>query len=159
MKNKVKLLLLTCIICVFFAIPAMATSLSDFDYQNQNHYRAVLTSGIQTMLYYYDKTSRARLGSDGIDGSYGPKTAEAVSYFQKKKGIGVDGSCGPETWRTFDSCLVEMSKTEQFYYYKMNDYYSTKCMRLNRGSGIWYAYYNGGYQFMGAPNYGAGWGD
>lgn len=32
-----------------------------------------------------------------VDGVYGPKTAEAVRYFQRKNGLKVDGICGPST--------------------------------------------------------------
>ncbi len=32
-----------------------------------------------------------------VDGSYGPKTVEAVKYFQRKNGLVVDGVCGTRT--------------------------------------------------------------
>jgi N-acetylmuramoyl-L-alanine amidase len=35
--------------------------------------------------------------SGAIDGSYGPKTTEAVKYFQRKNGLTVDGICGTRT--------------------------------------------------------------
>lgn len=34
----------------------------------------------------------------GIDGLYGPKTAAAVTAYQKAKGLAVDGIVGPKTW-------------------------------------------------------------
>ena len=38
-------------------------------------------------------------GVDGIDGIFGPKTAEAVRAFQRYHGLQVDGIVGPITWK------------------------------------------------------------
>ena len=37
------------------------------------------------------------------DGSYGPKTTDSVTTYQKKKGLQVDGSAGPETMKSLTS--------------------------------------------------------
>lgn len=34
----------------------------------------------------------------GVDGKYGPNTAEIARKFQAEKGLGVDGLIGPQTW-------------------------------------------------------------
>ena len=40
-----------------------------------------------------------------IDGSYGPKTEQAVKRFQKATGLEVDGVCGPKTWAEIERQL------------------------------------------------------
>ena len=39
------------------------------------------------------------LGGIDVDGSFGPKTKQAVASFQSAQGLGADGICGPKTWR------------------------------------------------------------
>jgi murein L,D-transpeptidase YcbB/YkuD len=34
-----------------------------------------------------------------VDGSYGPRTAQAISRFQKRQGLIVDGKVGQQTWK------------------------------------------------------------
>ncbi|MCL2030512.1 MAG: N-acetylmuramoyl-L-alanine amidase [Oscillospiraceae bacterium] len=34
----------------------------------------------------------------GADGSFGPETENAVTAFQKARGLTIDGICGPQTW-------------------------------------------------------------
>lgn len=36
----------------------------------------------------------------GVDGLYGPNTADITTKFQREKGLTVDGKIGPQTWRT-----------------------------------------------------------
>lgn len=40
--------------------------------------------------------------SISVDGSFGPKTEEALKAYQQSKGLTVDGICGPATW----TCLL-----------------------------------------------------
>jgi hypothetical protein len=35
----------------------------------------------------------------GVDGQYGPQSAEVCTAFQREKGLGVDGIVGEQTWR------------------------------------------------------------
>lgn len=45
------------------------------------------------------------LGGLEVDGSFGPKTLEAVKAFQKKKGLQQDGEVGPLTWHALIDSL------------------------------------------------------
>lgn len=44
-----------------------------------------------------------------VDGIYGPKTREAVKYFQRKNGLAVDGIVGPKTARALGMTLSSTS--------------------------------------------------
>lgn len=46
---------------------------------------------------------------DGVDGSYGEATVQAVKQFQRDHGCGVDGEFGPETRKALDSALAKMA--------------------------------------------------
>ena len=47
-----------------------------------------------------------------IDGSFGPKTLQAVYEFQEDSGLEVDGSVGPKTWAAFfDNSITNTTKT------------------------------------------------
>ncbi len=70
---------------------AAQTNLREFNYQNRNHFNQNITAGIQTMLYYYNSTSRTKLGNPAIDGSFGPNTEASLKEFQRAKGIAQDG--------------------------------------------------------------------
>lgn len=48
---------------------------------------------LASVHYYPDKGAK----NNGIDGSYGPKTADAVSRFQTMHGLKADGKYGPKT--------------------------------------------------------------
>lgn len=50
---------------------------------------------------------------DGLDGSFGPKTQNAVMEYQKKKGLKVDGSIGPETMASLKADADKMNKANQ----------------------------------------------
>ena len=57
---------------------------------------------IETLTTAQNKTVQTKLKRWGyytgaIDGIYGPKTKEAVKYFQRKNGLTVDGIVGPKT--------------------------------------------------------------
>lgn len=42
----------------------------------------------------------------GIDGDYGPKTAEMTKAFQRDKKLTVDGEVGPNTWKCVFTCPI-----------------------------------------------------
>lgn len=56
---------------------------------------------------------------DDLDGSYGPKTYQAVRQFQKNYGLTVDGVAGENTWRALKKVSVnrrEMQMLAQLVY-------------------------------------------
>lgn len=56
---------------------------------------------------------------DDLDGSYGPKTYQAVRQFQKNYGLSVDGVAGEKTWRALKKFSVnrgEMQMLAQLVY-------------------------------------------
>ncbi|WP_144499056.1 peptidoglycan-binding domain-containing protein, partial [Bacillus pumilus] len=48
---------------------------------------------LAAVYYYPDKGAK----NNGVDGYYGPKTADAVKRFQMMHGLVADGIYGPET--------------------------------------------------------------
>lgn len=49
------------------------------------------------------------LAKSGIDGQFGPKTADATRLWQDRYGIGVDGRVGNQTWSKADDMLEWVS--------------------------------------------------
>ncbi len=52
-----------------------------------------LQEALAAVFYYPDKGAK----NNGVDGYYGPKTADAVKRFQLMHGLVADGICGPKT--------------------------------------------------------------
>ncbi len=50
--------------------------------------------------------------SGSVDGAYGPKTVEAVKYFQRKNGLTVDGICGARTLEAIGIYVPAQSTAE-----------------------------------------------
>ncbi len=50
-------------------------------------------NALAALYFYPDKGAK----NDGIDGVYGPKTANAVKRFQSVNGLTADGIYGPKT--------------------------------------------------------------
>ncbi len=61
--------------------------------------------GVQEEFQFRNLSGDPRKGVQ-IDGSFGPKTDEAVRGFQQSLGIGVDGIVGPITWRALVSGML-----------------------------------------------------
>lgn len=51
-------------------------------------------------LARWQRQMRARGWAIGVDGLYGPQTADVARDFQREKGLDVDGLIGAETWAT-----------------------------------------------------------
>jgi len=50
------------------------------------------------VLVLQDSLNRTGHGAGGLDGVFGPATANAVKSFQKSKGLAADGTAGCMTW-------------------------------------------------------------
>ena len=98
----------------------------DIPLNDQHHVCTVVTNGIRSgaeapltekgdyeIMPLIKKGNRGKavkilqilLGGLEVDGSFGPKTLEAVKAFQKKKGLQQDGEVGPLTWHALIDTL------------------------------------------------------
>ena len=95
-----------------------------------------------------DYTFGLILSSGGMDGSYGPKTAEAVRWVQEalffpNDSSEWDGKCGPKTWRCIGESLniqgteVENGSTYTKFYLWDNNIYRVRAY----GSQYEYSYW------------------
>lgn len=69
---------------------------------------ALTTTQVKTIQ---TKLKRWGYYTGAVDGIYGPKTKEAVKYFQRKNGLTVDGIVGKQTAAAMGISLVAMSTT------------------------------------------------
>ena len=60
-----------------------------------------IQTALAVLYYYPDKGAK----NNGIDGYYGPKTANAVKRFQSMYGLPQDGIYGPDTKAKMESLL------------------------------------------------------
>ncbi|CUB44053.1 N-acetylmuramoyl-L-alanine amidase CwlA precursor [Bacillus amyloliquefaciens] len=60
-----------------------------------------IQTALAALYYYPDKGAK----NNGIDGAYGPKTANAVKRFQSMYGLTADGIYGPNTKTKLESLL------------------------------------------------------
>lgn len=82
--------------CMFFVL-AMGVGAVGFTYSQHNNIELV-----ETLTTSQNKQVQTKLKNWGyykgsVDGIYGPKTREAVKYFQRKNGLVVDGIVGKKT--------------------------------------------------------------
>jgi serine/threonine protein kinase len=79
--------------------PATPPWISDCTYYNGNGRTSEGDSGKKVLQAQCMLSKRGYdLGSDGVDGQFGPATQTAVESFQSAKGLSVDGIVGHETW-------------------------------------------------------------
>ncbi|TWN40296.1 N-acetylmuramoyl-L-alanine amidase CwlA [Bacillus licheniformis] len=60
-----------------------------------------IQEALAALYFYPDKGAK----NNGIDGYYGPKTANAVKRFQLMHGLSADGIYGPKTKAKLESLL------------------------------------------------------
>ncbi|MCM3140633.1 peptidoglycan-binding protein, partial [Bacillus safensis] len=60
-----------------------------------------LQKALSSLYFYPDKGAK----NNGIDGYYGPKTANAVKRFQLMNGLAADGIYGPKTKNKIEQLL------------------------------------------------------
>ncbi len=138
-------------------LESATTTWRQFDYQNQGHFSYEPTRAIQILLadsclYCGDDI----FNSGGIDGSFGPTTAECVRCFQRRQNLSADGSVGPDTWGAFprelnhDPIGPTQTNAGILHLYQGNGYLyrHTKAKRIIGqgswgGNSIWF--HNSGY--------------
>lgn len=52
------------------------------------------------------------VGSTGVDGKFGARTASAVRAFQTSTGLAVDGIVGPKTWAALDAAVTVLEPSD-----------------------------------------------
>ena len=86
------------IISLFFVF-AFTFAGMGMTYANANSEKVAVVETLTTAENRTVQTKLKRWGyyKGSVDGIYGPKTKEAVRYFQRKNGLAVDGIVGPKT--------------------------------------------------------------
>ena len=76
--------------------------------------REIIVDALTTAENRTVQTKLKRWGyyKGSVDGIYGPKTKEAVRYFQRKNGLAVDGIVGPQTARALGITLSGSTSTQ-----------------------------------------------
>lgn len=122
-------------------LPVKAADMRYYPQQSIYGYQAKYARGIQTMLFYYNSTTRTAIrNSGGVDGTFGNGTHSAVLTFQYSTGLAQDGIVGNASWTKFRNTLRYADVDKNNYYrYKGNDNTSV-CMRQYKGSNT-YAWY------------------
>lgn len=144
LTKKIVAVALSLLVVMSGAMPVFAKSMEEFPYQNQKHCDPSYTRCIQVIMMNFNSTTRAYIRDNGgVDASYGPATAKAVTAFQAAKGLDQDGSCGPKTWKALRQTLRSNGTSGSYYLYKGPYPISTNCMKQYQSStGVWHCYNN-----------------
>lgn len=86
--------------------PEQTHKLPDAVYQARKPYPSgagvkAVQNALATLYFYPDKGAK----NNGIDGIYGPKTADAIKRFQSTQGLNMDGIYGPKTKQALEKAL------------------------------------------------------
>lgn len=87
-----------------------------------------------------------------IDGSYGPKTEQAVKRLQAHNGLLVDGICGPKTWKVIrhlqdSKPTMVTALTDVYLRTKPNKSSDTKGI-LRKGTTVAYSFIENGWLYL-----------
>lgn len=107
--NKRIIVMLSFLFIFSFIMAGVGVSISENFNKNLNEISIALTTAENKTVQ--TKLKRWGYYTGNIDGIYGPKTKEAVKYFQRKNGLAVDGIVGPNTAAALGMTLSSSSSS------------------------------------------------
>ncbi len=106
--NKKIIALLCLAFALTFSITGIKLTQNNFEGEKFEVAHSLTTSQIKTVQ---TKLKRWGYYTGNVDGIFGPKTREAVKYFQRKNRLAVDGIVGPNTARALGMSLISSSSS------------------------------------------------
>ncbi len=112
-----KIIKITAIILMVLTIGICVGTLNPISYDASTVYAAVISQGNtgQTVRTIQTKLKNWGYYKGSVDGIFGPKTKEAVKYFQRKNGLKVDGIVGPQTLKALGISSTSSSQSSSSY--------------------------------------------
>ncbi len=110
---KKRLLIVVVLFFVFaFSLTGVGYAMKGDAIDSQNEIQSVETLTTAENKTVQTKLKRWGYYTGSIDGIYGPKTKEAVKYFQRKNGLTADGIVGPKTAAALGMTISSSKSTQ-----------------------------------------------
>lgn len=124
--NKRIIVMISFLFIFSFIMAGVGFGVSENFNKNVNEISIALTTAENKTVQ--TKLKRWGYYKGNIDGIYGPKTKEAVKYFQRKNGLTVDGIVGPKTAAALGMTLSSSSSTSSSSQSSSDLYLLAKCV-------------------------------